>query len=130
MEDSCSHLDLSVNRNVRLDLPLRLGTTTQAVTVTESVNADSLAQENVPFAGNTAIFNGRIENPFGSLLTPPPATPTGRRVLRLSIATTASFMSPAFHFASKGTTYERTYVPTPRSNTSHHSVSAARIQGL
>ena len=45
----------------------------------ESVNADSLAQENAPFAGNTAIFNGRIENPFGSLgLAPPPTAPTGK----------------------------------------------------
>ena len=34
------------------------------------------------------------------------------------------------HFASKGTTYQRMYLPIPRSNTSHHSASAARIQGL
>ncbi|MEW5974973.1 MAG: TonB-dependent receptor [Acidobacteriota bacterium] len=45
----------------------------------ESVNADSLAQENPPFAGFSTIFSGRIENPYGSLgLTPPPADTTGR----------------------------------------------------
>jgi Carboxypeptidase regulatory-like domain/TonB-dependent Receptor Plug Domain len=45
----------------------------------ESINADSLAQENPPFAGFSNIFSGRIEDPYGSLgLTPPPATTTGR----------------------------------------------------
>jgi hypothetical protein len=45
----------------------------------ESINADSLAQENPPFAGFSNIFSGRIENPYGSLgLTPPPASTTGR----------------------------------------------------
>jgi hypothetical protein len=45
----------------------------------ESVNADSLAQENPPFAGFSNIFSGRLENPYGSLgLTAPPANTTGR----------------------------------------------------
>ena len=45
----------------------------------ESINADSLAQENPPFAGFSNVFSGRIENPYGSLgLTPPPANTTGQ----------------------------------------------------
>jgi hypothetical protein len=45
----------------------------------ESINADSLAQENPPFAGFASAFSGRIENPFGSVgLTAPPATTTGK----------------------------------------------------
>jgi carboxypeptidase family protein len=45
----------------------------------ESINADALAQENPPFAGFTQVFEGRIEDPFGSVgLTPPPAAPTGQ----------------------------------------------------
>ena len=44
----------------------------------ESVNADSLAQENPPFAGFSSAFSGRIEDPFGSVgLTPPPVQTTG-----------------------------------------------------
>jgi hypothetical protein len=44
----------------------------------ESVNADSLAQENPPFAGFGFAFNGRMEDPFGSVgLTPPPTVTTG-----------------------------------------------------
>ena len=45
----------------------------------ESINADSLAQENSPFAGFSNIFSGRIENPYGSLgLTAPPAATSGQ----------------------------------------------------
>ena len=45
----------------------------------ESVNADSLAQENPPFAGTSDIFSGRVENPYGSLgLTPPPVKTTAK----------------------------------------------------
>ncbi|MEO8659159.1 MAG: TonB-dependent receptor [Bryobacteraceae bacterium] len=45
----------------------------------ESVNADSLAQENPPFAGFASAFSGRIEDPFGSVgRTAPPATTTGK----------------------------------------------------
>jgi hypothetical protein len=44
----------------------------------ESVNADSLAQENPPFAGFGTAYSGRIEDPFGSVGLPaPPATTTG-----------------------------------------------------
>ncbi|MCW5977637.1 MAG: TonB-dependent receptor [Bryobacteraceae bacterium] len=45
----------------------------------ESVNGDSLAQENPPFAGFSSVFSGRIENPYGSVgRTPPPAQTTGQ----------------------------------------------------
>lgn len=45
----------------------------------ESVNADSLAQENPPFAGFSSVFSGRIEDPYGSVgRTPPPVTTTGQ----------------------------------------------------
>ena len=45
----------------------------------ESINADSLAQENPPFAGFGNAFSGNISNPFGSVgLTPPPPVTTGQ----------------------------------------------------
>src|SRR5262245_895651 len=45
----------------------------------ESINADSLAQENAPFAGSSIVNQGRIENPYGSVgRTPPPATLQGK----------------------------------------------------
>ena len=45
----------------------------------ESINADSLAQENPPFAGTTNVFSGRIEDPFGSVgRTPPPVETSGQ----------------------------------------------------
>lgn len=45
----------------------------------ESINADSLAQENPPFAGFGSSFSGHIENPFTSVgLTAPPAETTGK----------------------------------------------------
>jgi hypothetical protein len=45
----------------------------------ESINADSVAQENPPFAGSTTAFGGSLDNPFGSLgLTPPPVTLSGK----------------------------------------------------
>jgi len=45
----------------------------------ESINADSLAQENPPFAGFFNGFNGNIADPFASVgQTPPPAAPTGK----------------------------------------------------
>jgi len=44
----------------------------------DAINGDSISQEGAPWAGNFQIFNGRAENPFGSLgLTPPPAAPAG-----------------------------------------------------
>jgi hypothetical protein len=40
------------------------------------VKADSVSQEGAPWAGNFQIFNGRAEDPFGSLnLVPPPVVP-------------------------------------------------------
>lgn len=45
----------------------------------ESINADSLAQENPPFAGFFNGFNGNIGDAFGSVgQTPPPVAPTGK----------------------------------------------------
>jgi hypothetical protein len=45
----------------------------------ESVNADSLAQENPPFAGFSNVFSGRIEDPYGSVSqTPPPVETSGQ----------------------------------------------------
>lgn len=44
----------------------------------DSIKADSVSQEGAPWAGNFQIFDGRAENPFGSLgLTPPPVVPAG-----------------------------------------------------
>lgn len=45
----------------------------------ESVNADSLAQENPPFAGFFSAYNGNIADPFGSTgQVAPPVTTTGK----------------------------------------------------
>jgi hypothetical protein len=45
----------------------------------ESINGDSLAQENAPYAGFGSAFSGRIEDPFGSVgLTPPPVQTSGQ----------------------------------------------------
>ena len=45
----------------------------------ESINADSLAQENSPFAGLTQVSNGLLDNPFGSVgQTAPPNVLTGK----------------------------------------------------
>ncbi|HEY7306744.1 MAG TPA: carboxypeptidase regulatory-like domain-containing protein [Bryobacteraceae bacterium] len=45
----------------------------------EGVNADSLAQENPPFAGFFAAYNGNIADPFGSTgQIAPPVTTTGQ----------------------------------------------------
>lgn len=45
----------------------------------ETVNADSIAQENPPFAGFLAASGGSASDPFGSVgLTAPPAAPSGQ----------------------------------------------------
>lgn len=45
----------------------------------EAINADIVAQENAPFVGQSAINNGNIADPYGSLgLANPPVAPTGR----------------------------------------------------
>ena len=42
----------------------------------DSLKADSVSQEGAPWAGSFQVFNGRIEDPFGSLgLTAPPLLP-------------------------------------------------------
>jgi hypothetical protein len=45
----------------------------------ESINADSLAQENAPFSGFGSTASGRIEDPYGSVgRVAPPAITTGK----------------------------------------------------
>src|SRR5207253_3949756 len=62
----------------------------------ESVNADSLAQENPPFAGFGTAFSGRIEDPFGSVgLIAPPAVTTGKFGCT-KIATYPGYSCPQF----------------------------------
>lgn len=54
----------------------------------DSIKADSVSQEGAPWAGNFQIFNGRAENPFGSLgLVPPPVVPAGEGFGCVDIAT-------------------------------------------
>ena len=44
----------------------------------DHIKADAVAQENAPWAGSSQIFDGRIDDPYGSLgLTPPPVVPGG-----------------------------------------------------
>jgi hypothetical protein len=43
----------------------------------DSIKADSVSQENAPWAGTSSLFNGRIENPFGSLGQAPPPVSLG-----------------------------------------------------
>jgi hypothetical protein len=52
----------------------------------ETINADSLSQENAPFSGSTAAFAGRIEDPFGSVgQVTPPVQPPGDKFGCVSI---------------------------------------------
>ena len=44
----------------------------------ESINGDSMAQQNPPYGGVSTIYGGLLDNPYGSLaLTPPPTKTTG-----------------------------------------------------
>jgi hypothetical protein len=44
----------------------------------DSIKADAISQEGAPWAGTFQIFDGRAENPFGSLgQIPPPVAPAG-----------------------------------------------------
>ena len=44
----------------------------------DSIKADAISQEGAPWAGNFQIFDGRAENPFGSLgQVAPPVSPAG-----------------------------------------------------
>jgi hypothetical protein len=44
----------------------------------DHIKADAFAQENAPWAGSSQIFEGRFDDPYGSLgLTPPPVVPGG-----------------------------------------------------
>lgn len=63
----------------------------------ESINADSLAQENPPFAGFASAFNGRIENPFTSVgQTAPPAETSGDRFGCVKISTYPGYRCDLF----------------------------------
>ncbi|TAM82004.1 MAG: TonB-dependent receptor [Acidobacteria bacterium] len=74
----------------------------------ESINADSLAQENPPFAGFFNGFNGLIDNPFGSVgQTPPPAAPTGKFGC-LPISASPGFDCPLFPLPAGGVFNETT----------------------
>jgi len=45
----------------------------------DTINADSLSQENPPYAGFTTVYDGNISNPFGSLgLANPPVSLSGK----------------------------------------------------
>jgi hypothetical protein len=44
----------------------------------DAVKADAVSQEGAPWAGNFQVFNGRVEDPFGSVgQTAPPVAPAG-----------------------------------------------------
>jgi Carboxypeptidase regulatory-like domain/TonB dependent receptor-like, beta-barrel len=74
----------------------------------ESINADSLAQENPPFAGFFNGFNGSINDPFGSVgQTPPPAAPTGKFGC-VKISTPPGFECPLFPLPAGGVFNETT----------------------
>jgi hypothetical protein len=45
----------------------------------DHIKADAVAQENAPWAGSSQAFDGRIDDPYGSVgMTPPPVVPGGR----------------------------------------------------
>jgi hypothetical protein len=60
----------------------------------ESINADSLAQQNPPFGGQTNIFGGLLDNPFGSLGLVAPPTKTGSGFNCVKIAAYPGFSCP------------------------------------
>jgi hypothetical protein len=54
----------------------------------DSIKADAISQEGAPWAGNFQLFNGRADDPFGSLgQVPPPVLPAGNGFGCSSIAT-------------------------------------------
>ena len=62
----------------------------------ESINADSQAQENPPFAGFGSAYGGSVSDPFGSVgLTPPPAT-TSAKFGCVKIAAYPGYNCPLF----------------------------------
>jgi hypothetical protein len=62
----------------------------------ESVNADSLAQENPPFAGFGSAYQGRIEDPFGSTGQANPPVTTSGQFGCVKIATYPGYSCPLF----------------------------------
>ncbi len=68
----------------------------------ESVNADSLAQENPPYAGFGAAYNGNIADPFGSTgQTSPPAVLSGHFGCT-KITTYPGYSCPLFPLPANG----------------------------
>jgi hypothetical protein len=54
----------------------------------DSIKADAISQEGAPWAGNFQLFNGRAEDPFGSLgQIPAPVLPAGDGFGCVDIAT-------------------------------------------
>ena len=52
----------------------------------DHIKADAVAQENAPWAGSSQIFDGRVDDPYGSLgLTPPPVVPGGEDFARFPL---------------------------------------------
>jgi Carboxypeptidase regulatory-like domain/TonB-dependent Receptor Plug Domain len=68
----------------------------------ESINADSLAQENPPFAGFGNAFRGNISDPFGSTgKTAPPAVTSGKFGC-VKISTYPGYSCPLFPLPAGG----------------------------
>ena len=68
----------------------------------ESINADSQAQENPPFAGFGAAYGGLVSDPFGSVgLTAPPAT-TSAKFGCVKISTYPGYNCPLFPLPAGG----------------------------
>ncbi len=68
----------------------------------ESINADSIAQENPPFAGFLAASGGNALDPFGSVgLTAPPVAPSGQFGCT-KIATYPGYSCPLFPLPISG----------------------------
>jgi Carboxypeptidase regulatory-like domain/TonB-dependent Receptor Plug Domain len=68
----------------------------------ESINADSLAQANAPYAGTSSIFGGLLDNPYGSLGLTPPPTQTSAAFGCSKIAAYPGYACPLFPLPING----------------------------
>jgi hypothetical protein len=68
----------------------------------ESINADSLAQANAPYAGTSSIFSGQLDNPYGSLRLTPPPTQTSAAFGCAKIAAYPGYTCPLFPLPING----------------------------
>lgn len=62
----------------------------------ESINGDSLAQENPPFAGFASAYQGRIEDPFGSVGQVAPPVQTSGKFGCVRVAAYPGYSCPQF----------------------------------